>query len=41
MSYLPNLLTIAGLYLLAVASPGPSFFVVTQLSLGGERQSAR
>jgi threonine efflux protein len=41
MSYLPNLLTIAGLYLLAVASPGPNFFVITQLSLGGERQSAR
>ncbi len=41
MSYLPNLLTIAGLYLLAVASPGPNFFVITQLSLGGERWSAR
>jgi threonine efflux protein len=40
MSYLPNLLTIAGLYLLAVASPGPSVFVITQLSLGGERRSA-
>jgi threonine efflux protein len=41
MSYLPNLLTIAGLYLLAVASPGPSFFVITQFSLGGKRRSAR
>jgi threonine/homoserine/homoserine lactone efflux protein len=39
-SHLLTLATIAGLYLLALASPGPTFFVITQLSLSGMRRSA-
>jgi threonine/homoserine/homoserine lactone efflux protein len=34
------MLVIAGLYLIAVASPGPNFFVITQLSLSGQRRRA-
>lgn len=41
MSYTTSLLLIAGLYLLAVASPGPNFFIVTQLALNGRKNQAR
>ncbi|WP_206950754.1 LysE family translocator [Trinickia acidisoli] len=37
MHYLPILLQIAVIYLIAAASPGPNFFMVTQLSLAGRR----
>ncbi len=36
-TFLPTLGAIAGLYLLAVASPGPNFLVLSQLSLSGQR----
>jgi len=39
-AYVSSLLMIAGLYLIAVASPGPNFFVIGQLSLSGQRQAA-
>lgn len=39
-SYLLTLATIASLYLLALASPGPTFFVISQLSLSGRRSRA-
>lgn len=37
MHYLPILLQIAIVYLFAAASPGPNFFMITQLSLAGRR----
>ncbi len=37
MHYLPILAQIAAIYLIAAASPGPNFFMVTQLSLQGKR----
>lgn len=37
MHYLPILLQIAVIYLVAAASPGPNFFMVTQRSLSGKR----
>ncbi|MDE1181459.1 LysE family translocator [Paraburkholderia sp.] len=37
MHYLPALLQIAAVYFIAVATPGPNFFMVTQLSLAGRR----
>ena len=37
MHYLPILLQIAVIYLVAAASPGPNFFMVPQLSLTGRR----
>jgi len=37
MHYIPILLQIAVIYLVAAASPGPNFFMVTQLSLAGRR----
>lgn len=37
MHYLPTLLQLAAIYLVAAASPGPNFFMVTQLSLSGRR----
>ncbi|RDU98320.1 LysE family translocator [Trinickia dinghuensis] len=37
MHYLPILLQIAVIYLIAAASPGPNFFMITQLSLAGRR----
>lgn len=39
-SYTASLATIAGFYLIAVVSPGPNFFVLSQLSLGGRRRHA-
>jgi threonine efflux protein len=37
-SYLPILLQIAVVYLVALVSPGPNFFMITQLSLAGRRR---
>jgi threonine efflux protein len=37
MSYLPILLQIAVVYLVAAITPGPNFFMVSQLSLAGRR----
>ncbi|RKP44364.1 LysE family translocator [Trinickia fusca] len=37
MHYLPILLQLAIVYLVAAATPGPNFFMVTQLSLAGRR----
>ena len=41
MSYTTSFLLIAGLYLLAAASPGPNFFIVSQLALNGRQSQAR
>jgi hypothetical protein len=41
MEYLSTFALLGGLYLLAVVSPGPNFFVITQLSLDGNRSAAR
>jgi threonine efflux protein len=40
MSYLSTFFLIGGLYLIAAASPGPNFFIISQLSLAGERHRA-
>jgi threonine efflux protein len=40
MSYVSTFILIAGLYLVAAASPGPNFFIISQLSPAGERQRA-
>ncbi|MCA8101111.1 LysE family translocator [Burkholderia contaminans] len=37
MTYLPILLQIAVVYLVAAITPGPNFFVISQLSLAGRR----
>lgn len=37
MHYLPILLQIAVVYLVAIATPGPNFFLITQMSLAGRR----
>lgn len=37
MHFLPILAQIAVIYLIAAASPGPNFFMITQLSLAGRR----
>lgn len=37
MHFLPILAQIAVIYLMAAASPGPNFFMITQLSLAGRR----
>jgi threonine/homoserine/homoserine lactone efflux protein len=36
-SFLPTLGAVAAVYLIAVASPGPNFFILSQLSLSGRR----
>lgn len=41
MSYTASFLLIAGLYLLAAASPGPNFFIISQLALNGRQSQAR
>jgi threonine efflux protein len=41
MSYTMSFLLIAGLYLLAAASPGPNFFIISQLALNGRQSQAR
>jgi hypothetical protein len=40
MLYIPSLLTILLRYLVAAVSPGPSFFVISQLSLSGKKAQA-
>lgn len=40
MIYLSTLAIISGLYLLAAASPGPNFFIISHLSLSGRRRLA-
>jgi threonine efflux protein len=40
MIYLSTFFLIGGLYLIAAASPGPNFFIISQLSLAGERHRA-
>jgi threonine efflux protein len=40
MTYLSTFVLIGGLYLIAAASPGPNFFIISQLSLAGERHRA-
>jgi threonine efflux protein len=40
MSYISTFILIGGLYLIAAASPGPNFFIISQLSLAGERHRA-
>lgn len=40
MLYISTLAAISGLYLLAAASPGPNFFIISQLSLSGRRRLA-
>jgi threonine efflux protein len=37
MSYLPVLLQIAVVYLIAAITPGPNFFMISQMSLAGRR----
>ncbi|GAB2486789.1 LysE family transporter [Comamonas humi] len=41
MAYLSSLLLIAGIYLAVLASPGPNFFILSQMALEGRRQEAR
>ena len=41
MAYALSLLTIAGIYLAVLASPGPNFFILSQMALQGRRQEAR
>jgi threonine efflux protein len=40
MTYLSTFVLTGGLYLLAAASPGPNFFIISQLSLAGARHRA-
>jgi len=41
MPYVSSLLTLAAVYLAALASPGPNFFILSQLSLEGRRSEAQ
>ena len=41
MSYLISLLTLSAVYLAVLASPGPNFFLLSQLSLAGRQRDAR
>ena len=41
MSYASTFMLIAGLYLLAAASPGLNFFIISQLALDGRQAEAR
>ncbi|MEN0106207.1 MAG: LysE family transporter, partial [Pseudomonas sp.] len=41
MSYLSSLLMISAIYLAVLASPGPNFFILSQLALEGRRREAR
>lgn len=40
MAYASTYLLIASLYLLAAASPGPNFFIISQLAMHGDRATA-
>lgn len=41
MQHLAPLLAIAGIYLVVLASPGPNFFILSQLALDGRSREAR
>lgn len=41
MTYLASLLLITGIYLAVLASPGPNFFILSQLALDGRQRDAR
>lgn len=41
MAYASSLLLIAGIYLAVLASPGPNFFILSQMALDGRRREAR
>lgn len=41
MTYISSLLLLAGLYLLILTSPGPNFFILSQLALDGRHREAR
>lgn len=41
MTYLSSLLVLAAVYLAVLASPGPNFFILSQLSLDGRQREAR
>ena len=41
MTYVFSLLTLAAVYLAVLASPGPNFFILSQLSLDGRQRDAR
>ncbi|MGY4532097.1 threonine efflux protein [Pseudomonas sp. TE3786] len=41
MTYLSLLLLISGIYLAVLASPGPNFFILSQLAMEGRRREAR
>ena len=41
MPYLLSLATISGIYLAVLASPGPNFFILSQLTLEGRQREAR
>ncbi|MGB3290779.1 MAG: LysE family transporter [Burkholderiaceae bacterium] len=41
MAYLSSLLLIAGIYLMVLISPGPNFFILSQMALDGKHKEAR
>jgi threonine/homoserine/homoserine lactone efflux protein len=41
MTYLASLLLISGIYLAVLASPGPNFFILSQMAMEGRRREAR
>lgn len=41
MTYLASLGLLAGIYLAVLASPGPNFFILSQMALGGRGREAR
>lgn len=41
MTYLHSLLLIAGVYLLVLISPGPNFFILSQMAMNGRDKEAR
>ncbi|OWQ46244.1 lysine transporter LysE [Roseateles noduli] len=41
MTYVASLLTLAAVYLAVLASPGPNFFILSQLALEGRAREAR
>jgi len=41
MAYISSLLLIAGIYLMVLASPGPNFFILSQMALNGRQKEAR
>lgn len=41
MTYVSSLLLISGIYLAVLASPGPNFFILSQMAMEGRRREAR